>query len=59
MIQSAFDFISKNWAVIATILFFISELLADIPTIKSNSIFGLFRNLISKVYKEKIEKSNS
>ena len=42
------DYIKANWGVIATILFFLSELLADIPALKGNSLFQTLRNLLKK-----------
>jgi hypothetical protein len=43
-----FDFITENWAIIATALFALSEVLALIPSIKSNGIFDLIFNLLKK-----------
>jgi hypothetical protein len=37
--QSIIDFLWNNWAVIATALFAVSEVLASIPAVKSNSVF--------------------
>lgn len=39
-------FIQENWAIIATALLGISEVIALIPGIKSNSIFQLIYNVI-------------
>jgi hypothetical protein len=44
--QAIIDFISANWATIATILFLISELLGSIPAFKSNSIFQFIVGLL-------------
>lgn len=40
------DFIKENWAVIASILFGLSELLALIPAVKSNSVLQLIVNTV-------------
>ena len=37
--QAIIDFVWNNWALVATVLFGISELLAQIPYFKSNSLF--------------------
>jgi len=42
-----FDFITNNWAAIATALFAISEILALTP-LKSNSIFQFISGLLKK-----------
>ena len=41
---SIMSFLSANWGVIASVLLGLSELLALIPGIKSNSIFELVFN---------------
>ena len=43
--MDAYSFISKHWGMIATILFLWSELLAEVPAIRANSIFSLIRDL--------------
>jgi hypothetical protein len=43
------NFIINNWALIATALWAVSEVLAQIPNIKSNSIFQLIYNLLIKL----------
>jgi hypothetical protein len=44
--QSILDFIWNNSTLIALALFAISEVLAQIPSVKSNSIFQLITNLL-------------
>ncbi len=44
----AWDFIVSHWAVIATALFAVSEILAFIPGVKSNGIFQMIQNLLKK-----------
>ncbi len=46
--QEIVNFVSANWASIATVLFVLSELLAQIPSIKANSVFQLLVNLLKK-----------
>lgn len=41
-------FVQANWGVIASGLFFISEALALIPSIKANSIFQLIFPILQK-----------
>ncbi len=43
------EWIVANWTLIVTTLFGISEVLALIPGIKSNSVFTLFVNLLKTV----------
>ena len=40
----AIDFVKGNWGTIATILFLLSELIAGVTRLESNSIFQLIRN---------------
>jgi hypothetical protein len=40
------EYIQNNWGIIATILLGVSELLALIPAIKSNSILTLIVNTV-------------
>ena len=56
--MEAFKFIQNNWAVIATILFLLSELLAQIPRVKANSVFQLIFGFLKKE-KEEAEKRAS
>lgn len=42
------QFIENNWAVIATLLFVLSELLAHIPSVQANSIFQLIMSFLKK-----------
>lgn len=43
-------FLQLHWAEIGTFLFFLSEALAQIPAIKSNSVFELIYNTIRKFF---------
>lgn len=45
------EFITTNWAVIATALFAISEALALIPAVKANGVFQIFVNLLKSFSK--------
>jgi hypothetical protein len=47
------EFIKENWAVIATVLFAISELLALVPAIKSNSILQAIVNGMKSLFAPK------
>jgi hypothetical protein len=51
MINFIIKFIIENWAVIATALFAISEVLALIPSVKSNSIFQVILSLLTRFKK--------
>lgn len=42
--MKAFNWIKKRWAIIATILFLLSELIGEIPAIKESSVFGFVRD---------------
>jgi hypothetical protein len=44
--MTIFNWIQSHWAHVATILFILSELLGEIPSIKSNSVFGLIRDFL-------------
>ena len=44
--DAVIDFVVNNWGLIATVLFLISEILAQIPSVKSNSIFQLIVGLL-------------
>lgn len=44
------NFFSTNWGLIGTALFALSEVLALIPAVKSNSVFQLLYNLIGKLW---------
>lgn len=43
------DWLMLNWAMIVAVLFGISEALALIPQIKSNSVFQLIANVIKSL----------
>lgn len=43
------EFIQANWAIIASVLLGISELLALIPAFKSNSILQLILNAVKSL----------
>lgn len=45
------NFITTNWAVIATALFAVSEVLALVPSVKSNGVFQLLLNLLKNFSK--------
>lgn len=45
------NFLTENWGTIATALFALSEVLALVPGIKSNSIFQLALNLLKTLKK--------
>lgn len=49
------QFIIDHWAVIATALWGICEVLALIPSIKANSVFTLIYDAIKKVVPKKDE----
>lgn len=51
--QQAFQFVQDNWAVIATVLLGLSELLGNIPAVKANSIFQLLTGLLKKEAEKK------
>jgi hypothetical protein len=44
--MTIFNWIQTHWVHIATLLFIVSELLGEIPSIKSNSIYGLIRDFL-------------
>ena len=44
--KGVWEYVTVNWGAIATVLFLISELLAAIPGLKSNSIFQIIQNLL-------------
>ena len=44
--MTTFNWIQAHWAYIATALFIISELLGEVPSIKSNSVFGFIRDFL-------------
>jgi hypothetical protein len=44
--QTTVDFISKNLAVIMTILFLLSELIGENKKIAASSVFGSIRNFL-------------
>ena len=47
--QSVLDYIWNNWAIITAIaVAFLSELFAQIPSMKSNSVLQLIYNLLLK-----------
>lgn len=46
--QDIINFIAGNWAVIASALFALSEVLSLIPSIKANGVFQLILGLIQK-----------
>jgi hypothetical protein len=46
--QSIIDFYNAHSAVIFAVLFFISEALALIPSVKANSIFQVIFNFLQK-----------
>lgn len=43
--------LSANWAMVVLILFGISEVLAQIPSIKSNSVFQLLMGVLDSLAK--------
>ena len=43
------DFIVDNWGAIATALFAISEVIANIPAVKANSLFQMLYGLLKKI----------
>lgn len=43
------EWLQNNWAVIATVLWGICEVLANVPSIKSSSVFQLIYNLLKSV----------
>lgn len=43
------DFIIDNWGLIATALFAVSEVIANIPAVKANSLFQMLYGLLKKV----------
>ena len=43
------EFIQAHWALFATILWAISEILAAIPNIKANSVFQLVYGLVKQL----------
>jgi len=45
--ENVIKFIGENWALIATLLWCVSELLSMIPKVKANSIFQLVFNWLS------------
>ncbi len=44
-----FAFIHANWAVIASVLWGLSEILAAIPSIESSSVFQLIFNVVKQL----------
>jgi hypothetical protein len=46
------DWIWNNWGMIATALFGVSEVLANIPAIKSNGVFQAIYNILRKIVKK-------
>ena len=46
--MAVFDWLKSNWGMIAAILFLVSELLAQIPSIKANSVFQLIFGFLKK-----------
>jgi|GEM_PF-2516086 len=44
--MSVLTWVHAHWAIIATILFLISELLGESQRIRENSIFGLIREFL-------------
>ena len=44
--MTVFNWILAHWAHIATILFIVSELLGEIPSVKSNSVYGFIRDFL-------------
>jgi hypothetical protein len=49
------QFIQENWGAIAAALLAVSEVLAAIPAIKSNSVFQLLVELVKKLSPKKSE----
>lgn len=47
------EFIKENWALIATVLLAVSELLAVVPAIKANSIAQLVLNAVKAIFAPK------
>ena len=47
-----YEWISNQWSVIATILFLSSELIGEVPSIKSSSVYGLIRDLLKGEYQK-------
>ena len=44
--MTIFNWIQSHWAHIATVLFILSELLGELPSIRSNSVYGLIRDFL-------------
>jgi hypothetical protein len=42
------EFLTKNIAIIMTLLFLISELIGENPKMGANSVFGFIRDLLKK-----------
>ena len=53
--MNVFNWLKDNWGVIAALLFLLSELLAQIPSVKANSVFQLIFGFLKKE-KEDAEK---
>ncbi len=50
--QAVISFVTTHYAILVTILFLLSELIGEIPSLKSNSVFGLIRDLLKGEYKK-------
>lgn len=50
------SFLQENWMAIVVALLALSEVLAQIPSIKANSVFQLFYNSLKKLAPSKKEK---
>lgn len=45
-VHGIWTFLTDNWGSLATGLFFISEALASIPSVKANSVFQLLAGML-------------
>ena len=50
--MATINWIQAHWAHIATVLFIISELLGEIPSIKSNTVYGFIRDFLKSEAKK-------
>ena len=57
--MTIYEWTHANWTVIATILFLLSELLAQIPSVKANSIFQVILGFLKKEKEEADKKPQS